>query len=105
MTPYDALSHLGFITATENETQCFVKGECKHSTLIDESMTLGENSCLHFCQKTPGCRWFTYHPENSFCAALTECVELSTTDCSNCLSGQTECQVIRIGCLLQKWIK
>ena len=68
--------------------QCFVAGECRRSSFIRESVTLGENSCLHFCQQVTGCQWFTYDPNDSVCMTFSDCNELVIQDCPHCLSGQ-----------------
>ena len=54
-----------------NSTQCFVPGECTQGTLIKQSKTLGENACHRFCKKVHGCEFFTYHPDNLICTALS----------------------------------
>lgn len=63
-------------------------GECRRSSFIRESVTLGENPCLHFCQRVTGCQWFTYDPNDSVCLTFSDCNELVTEECPDCLSGQ-----------------
>ena len=66
-----------------------MSGECEKSHFVKQKTTLGGNACLHFCQKLDGCEWFTYHPENNLCVALSDCIQLNST--SVALSGQVEC--------------
>ena len=82
-----------------SDPTCFVPGECQHSILLDESITLGENSCLHFCQKIKGCQWFTYHPENSLCVATADCLKLNST--GNAISGMHNCSDLDNQCLVK----
>ena len=82
-----------------NDTSCFIPGECQNSSFLQEAITLGENSCLHYCQRMPECRWFTYHPENSLCVAMSDCVSLDES--KNAVSGQTQCPDLDNQC----WVK
>jgi hypothetical protein len=85
--------------AQENEAQCFVPGECEDSKFLRASITLGENGCLHFCKKVEGCKWFTYHPENSLCVATSDCVHLNST--ADSLSGHADCSDLDNQCWVQ----
>ena len=85
--------------SSTSEPTCFVPGECQHSTFLDESITLGENSCLHFCQEIKGCQWFTYHPENSLCVATADCLKLNST--GDAISGMFNCSDLDNRC----WVK
>jgi hypothetical protein len=72
----------------DEDTICFAKGECQNSIVITESVTLGENSCLNFCQKVDGCNWFTYNSKKNVCVAFSSCPEVVPEGCPECLSGQ-----------------
>ena len=80
-------------------SSCFIPGECQNSSFLQEAITLGENSCLHYCERMPECRWFTYHPENSLCVAMSDCVSLDES--KNAVSGQTQCPDLDNQC----WVK
>ena len=85
------------ITVSPADTlQCFVPGECENSALLSQSITLGENACLHFCQKVEGCEWFTYHPENSLCIALSGCFQKNYT--TTAILGQQNCPDLNTQC-------
>ena len=79
--------------------QCFLPGECEDSLLLSQSVTLGENACLHFCQKVEGCEWFTYHTVNSLCVAMSDCVQINST--SSASSGQSGCPDLEKGCQIK----
>jgi hypothetical protein len=72
----------------EPDIICFAQGECQNSILISESITVGENGCLKFCQNTEGCNWFTYNSKRTFCMAFATCSEVVADACPDCLSGQ-----------------
>eukprot|EP00095_Tigriopus_kingsejongensis_P004225 maker-scaffold74_size411160-snap-gene-3.17 protein:Tk04225 transcript:maker-scaffold74_size411160-snap-gene-3.17-mRNA-1 annotation:"type iv pilus-associated protein" len=72
--------------------QCFVDGECLDSMLIDVEPTNTSSMCLHHCQNTRGCEWFTWYKDTSLCASLSVCLRLNGTYCGdNCVSGEVEC--------------
>ena len=73
---------------TISDTECFAQGECKKGDVIAESITLGENSCLKFCQKVDGCQWFNYNTKSNLCLALSSCPQMVTEGCFECLSGK-----------------
>ncbi len=76
------------ISFAEIDPVCFNKGKCQSSLLITEAVTLGENSCLNFCRKVEGCKWFTYNSKNNLCLALSTCSQVDAEGCPDCLSGQ-----------------
>lgn len=45
-----------------NSEFCFVDGECQQSsTLLNQTVTLDELSCLSFCKKIEGCSHFSFY--------------------------------------------
>eukprot|EP00094_Tigriopus_californicus_P011052 TCALIF_10663-PA protein Name:"Protein of unknown function" AED:0.06 eAED:0.06 QI:0/0.5/0.33/0.66/1/1/3/232/262 len=72
--------------------QCFVGGECLDSLIVDVTPTNTSSMCLHHCQQTRGCEWFTYYKDTKLCASLSVCLRLNQTICGdNCVSGEDEC--------------
>ena len=62
------LSLMGLLAAQ----QCDVPGVCQ-GTLIGTSLTESEQECIHFCQSTGDCAWYTYNPDDSDCLAFSSC--------------------------------
>lgn len=74
-----------------NNPDCFVEGECTRSSLIDITNQDTINYCLNHCQKTEGCSWFTFDSDDYVCETLRNCVQLTSSYCSNCISGERNC--------------
>ena len=89
-----ALNQLIFsclILTLASAEQCFVPGRCEHSDLIHATITDNPTDCLHACQTNPGCQWFSNDKTDGFCMEFSNCIELTTEQCQNCISGQKTC--------------
>ena len=71
---------------------CNVDGECKGSLYMDvtNQETVGE--CLTQCQSTIGCQFWTYYRESKGCLGFVSCDHLSSESCTDCVSGDKECE-------------
>jgi hypothetical protein len=70
---------------------CNEPGKC-HGKVIDADIDREDaNRCLRHCQYNPDCLWFTYHPQDQACILLADCSEGDLEPCSDCLSGQRQC--------------
>ena len=76
---------------TSEYLKCFVPGECRDSQIVDVTSQNDSRSCLHHCQGTRGCEWFTFYEDSKACASLSGCLDLNATFCDNCISGEMEC--------------
>lgn len=68
---------------------CWSKGACLQSVLINAINAEDPLTCENFCQTQEGCKWFTYYGNQGICAALSDCNVLDNVE--NTLSGPSEC--------------
>ena len=80
--------------ATEN-IGCFVQGECASSLFIDSTDTYDAQGCLEFCRTILNCNQFTHYSDSGACLAFFNCNEVSTSTCSDCISGDGICPNLR----------
>ena len=59
-----------------NETQCFVPGECSESDFVGEKPVFSETECVKTCKENPSCFWWTFYPDVSACVLFTNCNKL-----------------------------
>ena len=78
------------------EPTCWVEGECEG--LIDhvEEDVASKEDCLHLCQGTLGCKWFTYQSPPSKTTVTPACIlyhECKNVDkaCTTCVSAEWRC--------------
>jgi len=71
---------------------CFVNGECQESISIGVSEESTPESCLNTCKSTANCEFFTHYQDDNICLLLLDCVNLSDSDCTDCISGDVTCE-------------
>ena len=77
-------------TTTQSDLVCFETGvECVDVSL-DVVVTADEYGCLDFCKATPGCLWFTWHPDDGICFAFPGCEDNAACD-DSCIRGEVGC--------------
>ncbi len=73
--------------------RCSEPGFCSNSHYLASGYAKDADDCLKQCQSWPGCKWYSFDPnENSFCELTSDCLDVDQT-CVNCIHGQVECQV------------
>jgi hypothetical protein len=68
---------------------CWVGGECK-GVVHHTEMAASAEECLHVCNSTVSCRWFTFNTEVSECLLFKSCSVLDES-CEECISGERRC--------------
>ena len=76
--------------------QCYVPGECI-GQLVGSFQSYDRYECLSVCSNVRDCTWFSSNGENGFCGLFETCEEVSTENCSQCVSGESNCEVLRCG--------
>ena len=76
--------------------QCYVPGECI-GQLVGSFQSYDRYECLSVCSNVRDCTWFSSNGENGFCGLFETCEEVSTENCSQCVSGEYNCEVLRCG--------
>ena len=93
----------GFLNSGNcNKLQCFIPGECTNSQEINILPSLDEFQCLEICQQDANCTWFSFFPDSNFCQMFSSCGSIEDTFCSNCISGQRECESTAPICFMVK---
>ena len=76
----------------QNQTiGCFVEGECQGGTTTGISIVNEINECLAFCDSVVDCSYFTYEAAGQICVAYSDCPEVSSETCLDCISGDAIC--------------
>ena len=83
------------------DLQCFISGECTNSDIIDIVPSNDEFECLENCQNNANCTWFTFYPDARGCLLVANCGDVEDTFCSNCVSGEKECEIPKPVCSVQ----
>lgn len=66
--------------------------------ILDTAQISSPRKCLHHCQATTGCEWFTFYPETETCAVVSNCLRLNVTSyCPDCVSGEEQCPEVVCG--------
>ena len=69
-----------------------MNGECTGSTFIKVTKEADAAACLNFCKGQPGCQYFTFYENEGGCFSFLSCTNLSTEGCTDCISGDVECE-------------
>ena len=86
------LLNFGFSMAQDNNPiGCFISGECTRSEYEDVTISENPDECLEFCGATPNCNYFTHYQDSSACFAFVDCAELTSSSCTDCISGDVTC--------------
>ncbi len=93
---YEVLTFFNFfigflVPGKRNDLQCFISGECSNGQELNILPSKDELQCLESCQQTANCTWFSFYPDSSTCNLLSSCATIEDTNCSNCISGEREC--------------
>ena len=86
---------------SKKELKCFVSGECTFSQHLELFTSKDEFECLGSCKTNSNCTWFTYYPASSSCQLFSNCKNVDDAFCTDCQSGQKECQVPEPVCWVQ----
>ena len=87
------LTALAFgLAVTAKEPQCYFKGECLNSQLVNLTKQDSYNKCLKDCQHNMECQWFTFEGSQNSCLLFSDCNTISDSTCQHCYSGQKTCQ-------------
>jgi len=69
----------------------YLAGQCINSYQLDSLGVEDEFECLDACKANETCSWFTHFEHQSLCLLFANCSSLDTSFCSDCVSGQKEC--------------
>ena len=75
---------------------CYEEGECLGAGFADFLPLESVEECHRLCIDTDGCRFFTHYgetQEDAGCFAYLNCPDFSDAGCTDCISGEVECQV------------
>ena len=78
------------------EVGCYEEGECLGAGFADFLPLESVEECHRLCIDTDGCRFFTHYgetQEDAGCFAYLNCPDFSDAGCTDCISGEVECQV------------
>jgi len=84
-----------------NNLHCFVKVEFINSQSLDLIATSDEYQCLELCQRTFGCKGFTFFAKFDTCQLFSTIETVEEPLCHECISGQKEFKIPEPVC----WVK
>ncbi len=92
------------------EEKCHAEGKCAGDELTTYTDTASEmvkshnvssktffnpssglQDCLIHCKDYPGCQWYSFYPERTYCWLYSKCDTISAADCSTCSTGEVSC--------------
>ncbi len=88
-----------FVDGSEisNSTEfCFVHGECIEGSFTGMSLQKSDIYCLKYCQFqnfnfNSKITHFSFDPKTKICEMFSDCNQISTSDCPQCISGHVDC--------------
>ena len=88
------IATLGLLSASnaqKNDIGCFRPGACINSFEVGRSLTATAQACLLECNTVAACAEWSYFEASSECVLFASCNTFSETICTDCLSGDKEC--------------